>query len=250
MSIEKTVKKTPQQQQQQSRSGPGGRPGQQGRPGGPGGRGGRQGDRPRRPRREPVVEVWEPKTILGKKVASGEITSMEEIYEKGYRILESGIVKKLLPDLKTEVIDVGLIQKMTPNGQSTRFKALVAAGNQNGWLGIGLGKSKQMRIAIEKANNAAFLNVVPVNLGCGSWECRCDRKHSVPFTVKGKSGSVTIEILPGPKGLGLVAGGKIRNLLKLAGVKDAWTHTSGSTATMSSTSKALLACLRQTWSQG
>ena len=106
MSIEKTVKKTPQQQQQQSRSGPGGRPGQQGRPGGPGGRGGRQGDRPRRPRREPVVEVWEPKTILGKKVASGEITSMEEIYEKGYRILESGIVKKLLPDLKTEVIDV------------------------------------------------------------------------------------------------------------------------------------------------
>jgi len=226
---------------------------QQGRSGGPPGRGGRpgqQGDRPRRPRREPVEEVWVPKTILGKKVASGEITTMEEIYEKGFRILESGIVKKLLPDLKTEVIDVGLIQKMTPNGQSTRFKALVAAGNQNGWLGIGLGKSKQMRIAIEKANNAAFLNVVPVKLGCGSWECRCNFCHSVPFTVKGKSGSVTIEIIPGPRGLGLVAGGKIRNLLKLAGVKHAWTHTTGSTATMNSTSKALLECLRQTWSQG
>jgi small subunit ribosomal protein S5 len=175
---------------------------------------------------------------------------MEEIYEKGLRIQEAGIIKKLLPDLKTEVIDVGLIQKMTPNGQSTRFKALVAAGNQNGWLGIGLGKSKQMRIAIEKANNAAFLNVSPIKLGCGSWECRCDQKHSVPFTVKGKGGSVTIEILPGPRGLGLVAGGKIRNLLKLAGVKDAWTHTNGSTATMNSTSKALLECLRQTFSQG
>jgi len=256
MSIEKTVKKTPQQMQ--SRGGPGGRPGGPGgrpggpggRPGGPGGRGGRQGDRPRRPRREPVVEVWEPKTILGKKVASDEITTMEEIYEKGYRIQEAGIIKKLLPDLKTEVIDVGLIQKMTPNGQSTRFKALVAAGNQNGWLGIGLGKSKQMRIAIEKANNAAFLNVSPIKLGCGSWECRCDEKHSVPFTVKGKGGSVTIQILPGPRGLGLVAGGKIRNLLKLAGVKDAWTHTNGSTATMNSTSKALLECLRQTFSQG
>jgi len=249
MSIEKTVKKTPQQQQ--SRGGFGGRPGGPGgRPGGPGGRGGRQGDRPRRPRREPVVEVWEPKTLLGKKVASDEITTMEEIYEKGYRIQEAGIIKKLLPDLKTEVIDVGLIQKMTPNGQSTRFKALVAAGNQNGWLGIGLGKSKQMRIAIEKANNAAFLNVSPIKLGCGSWECRCDQKHSVPFTVKGKGGSVTIEILPGPRGLGLVAGGKIRNLLKLAGVKDAWTHTNGSTATMNSTSKALLECLRQTFSQG
>ena len=227
------------------------RPGSQGgRPGSQGGRPGSQGDRPRRPRREPVVIPWVPKTILGKKVDSGEITTMEEIYEKVYRIQEAGIIKKLLPDLKTEVIDVGLIQKMTPNGQSTRFKALVAAGNENGWLGIGLGKSKQMRIAIEKANNAAFLNVSPVKLGCGSWECRCDQKHSVPFKVKGKGGSVTIEILPGPRGLGLVAGGKIRNLLKLAGLKDAWTSTKGSTTTMNSTSKALLECLRQTFSQG
>jgi len=227
------------------------RPGSQGgRPGSQGGRPRGQGDRPRRPRREPVVIPWIPKTILGKKVESGEITTMEEIYEKGYRIQEAGIIKKLLPDLKTEVIDVGLIQKMTPNGQSTRFKALVAAGNENGWLGIGLGKSKQMRIAIEKANNAAFLNVSPVKLGCGSWECRCDQKHSVPFKVKGKGGSVTIEILPGPRGLGLVAGGKIRNLLKLAGLKDAWTSTKGSTNTMNSTSKALLRCLRQTFSQG
>ena len=231
--------------------GQGGRPGGYGgRPGGYGGRPGGQGDRPRRPRREPVVIPWVPKTILGKKVDSDEITTMEEIYEKGYRIQEAGIIKKLLPDLKTEVIDVGLIQKMTPNGQSTRFKALVAAGNENGWLGIGLGKSKQMRIAIEKANNAAFLNVSPVKLGCGSWECRCEQKHSVPFKVKGKGGSVTIEILPGPRGLGLVAGGKIRNLLKLAGLKDAWTSTKGSTTTMNSTSKALLQCLRQTFSQG
>ena len=57
-----------------------------GRPGGPGGRPGGQGDRPRRPRREPVVIPWIPKTNLGKKVESGEITNMEEIYEKGYRI--------------------------------------------------------------------------------------------------------------------------------------------------------------------
>ena len=213
-------------------------------------RGGRPGERPRRPRRERVEPEWIPKTILGKKVASGEITTMDEIYKKGFRIQEAGIIKKLLPDLKTEVIDVGLIQKMTPNGQSTRFKALVAAGNENGWLGIGLGKSKQMRIAIEKANNAAFLNVSPVKLGCGSWECRCDQKHSVPYKVRGKGGSVTIELLPGPRGLGLVAGGKIRNLLRLAGIKDAWTFTKGSTATMNSTSKALLECLRQTFSQG
>ncbi len=217
-----------------------GRPGQ-GRPG--------QG-RPRRERKPVEEKVWIPKTNLGKKVVSGEINSMEEILSNGLRIQEAGVVKKLLPDLKTEVIDVGIIQKMTPNGQSTRFKALVAAGNENGWLGIGMGKSKQMRIAIEKANNAAYLNVSPVKLGCGSWECRCDQKHSIPFKVRGRGGSVTIEILPAPRGLGLVAGGKIRNLLRLAGIKDVWTTAKGSTATMNSTSKAVLQCLRHTFSQG
>jgi len=206
--------------------------------------------RPRKDRPKREEAPWIPLTILGKKVAAEEIKSLEEIISSGARIQEAGIVKKLLPDLKTEVIDVGIIQKMTPNGQSTRFKAMVAAGNENGWLGIGQGKSKQMRIAIEKANNAAYLNVSPIKLGCGSWECRCENKHSVPFKVRGKGGSVTIEIIPGPRGLGLVAGGKIRNLLKLAGLKDAWTTAKGSTPTMNSTSKAVLACLRQTFSQG
>ena len=205
---------------------------------------------PPRRRRQEEEEVWIPKTSIGKRVLTGEINSMEEILSKGLRIQEAGIVKKLLPDLKTEVIDVGIIQKMTPNGQSTRFKALVAAGNENGWLGIGMGKSKQMRIAIERANNSAYLYVSPVKLGCGSWECRCDQKHSVPFKVKGKGGSVTVEIIPAPRGLGLVAGPKIRNLLKMAGLKDAWTTAKGSTPTMNSTSKAVLECLRYTFSQG
>ena len=205
---------------------------------------------PPRRRYQKPEEVWIPRTSIGKRVIAGEINSMEEILSQGLRIQEAGIVKKLLPDLKTEVIDVGIIQKMTANGQSTRFKALVAAGNENGWLGIGMGKSKQMRIAIEKANNSAYLNVSPVKLGCGSWECRCDQKHSIPFKVKGKGGSVVIEILPAPRGLGLVAGEKIRNLLKLAGLKDAWTTAKGSTSTMNSTSKAVLQCLRQTFSQG
>ena len=200
-----------------------------------------------RQREEPV---WIPKTTLGKKVSLGEISSLEEIIQSGSRIQEAGIIKKLLPDLKSEVVDVGIIQKMTANGQSTRFKAIVAAGNENGWLGIGRGKSKQMRIAIEKATNQAYLNVSPIKLGCGSWECRCDQNHSVPFKVRGRGGSVTIEILPAPRGLGLVAGGKIKRLLELAGLKDAWTTAKGSTATMNSTSKAILQCLRQTFSQG
>jgi small subunit ribosomal protein S5 len=223
---------------QASQSKPGqSKPGQGGRGRGPPvyGRGppGAAAARPKRPRREPEVEVWVPKTILGKKVDSGEITSIEEILEAGLRIQESGI-----------------IQKMTSNGQSTRFKAIVAAGNENGYLGIGQGKSKQMRIAIEKATSQAFLNIQPIKMGCGSWECKCDQKHSVPFKVKGKGGSVTIEIIPAPRGLGLVAGGKIKRLLELAGLKDAWTTAKGSTPTMNSTSKAVLDCLRQTFSQG
>ncbi len=225
---------------QTTQQGTGQRPGQR-----PGQRTGQR--RPRPPRVEPP---WIPKTILGKQVATGEITSMAEILESGARIQEAGIIKKLLPDLKSEVVDVGIIQKMTANGQSTRFKAIVAAGNENGWLGIGKGKSKQMRIAIEKATNQAYLNVSPVKLGCGSWECRCEEKHSIPFKVRGRGGSVTIEIIPAPRGLGLVAGGKIKRLLELAGLKDAWTSAKGSTATMNSTSKAVLQCLRQTFSQG
>ena len=209
----------------------------------------RQEQRSRPPRREPE-QVWTPRTKLGALVATDKITSMKEIYENGYRIQEAGIIKKLLPGIKTEVIDVGIVQKQTTNGEYTRFKALVAAGDENGWLGIGQGKSKQMRIAIEKATNQAYLNVSPVKLGCGSWECRCEQPHSVPFKIRGRGGSVTVEVIPGPRGLGLVAGGNIRNLLKLAGLKDAWTKSTGSTNTMTSTSRAVLDCLRQTFSQG
>lgn len=207
--------------------------------------------RPPQQRRSREEEApWIPQTELGRRVAAGEVTTMSEILENGIRIQEAGIIKKLIPDLETEVVSVGMIQKMTANGQSTRFKAIVAAGNSNGWLGIGQGKSRQIRVAIEKATNHSYLNVNPIKLGCGSWECKCDQKHSIPFKVRGRGGSVTIEIFPAPRGLGLVAGGKIRRLLELAGLKDAWTSAKGSTTTMTSTSTALLECLRQTFSQG
>ena len=54
---------------------------------------------------------------------------------------------------------------MTSNGQSTRFKAIVATGNENGYLGIGQGKSKQMRIAIEKATSQSLINVQSYQIG-------------------------------------------------------------------------------------
>lgn len=193
---------------------------------------------------------WKPRTKLGILVAANKITSMDEVFENGYRIQESEIIRTLLPDIRNEVVHVGIVQKQTDAGEMTRFNAIVAAGNESGWLGIGKGKASQMRTAIDKATNAALLNVIPIKLGCGSWECRCNQSHSVPFRVEGKGGSVKIEILPGPRGLGIVAGENIRNLLKLSGIKDAWTRSYGSTNTMSSTTKAIYNALRSTYSVG
>ena len=201
-------------------------------------------------RREEQISEWKPRTKLGILVAEGKIKSVDEVFENGYRVQESEIIRSLLPDIRKEVISVGIVQKQTDAGEMTRFKAIVAAGNEGGWLGIGKGKAAQMRSAIDKATNAALLNVIPIKRGCGSWECRCNQLHSVPFTVEGKGGSVKVEILPGPRGVGIVAGENIRNLLKLAGIKDAWTKTYGSTSTMSSTSQAIYNALRSTYSVG
>ena len=70
------------------------------------------------------------------------------------RIHESEIVKHLIPDMKTQVVHVGIVQKQTDAGEMTRFDSLVAIGNEAGWFGLGKGKAAQMRIAIDKATNA------------------------------------------------------------------------------------------------
>ena len=182
--------------------------------------------------------VWVPRTKLGKLVNEGKVTSLEEIFKTGQRVREAEIVKKLLPDLRNEVVGVSVVQKQTDAGELTRFAAVVAVGNGAGWFGVGKGKAALTREAIDKATNNALLNIIPVKLGCGSWECRCGTTHSVPYKIRGKAGSVTVEILPGPRSLGLVAGPALKNLLQLAGVKDAWIRTFGSTNTMSSLANA------------
>jgi len=197
---------------------------------------------------ERAVQPWTPKTRLGSLVAEGKITSLEEIFESGMKIKEPEIVKKLLPDLKTILIGAGIVQKQTDAGELTRFSAVIALGNEGGWFGVGKGKASQMRLAIDKATSIALLNIIPVKLGCGSWECRCMAPHSLPFKTIGKCGSVKIVIIPGPRGLGLVAGEKVRNLLSLAGIKDAWTRTYGSTSTVSSIAYAVYDALKRTHS--
>ena len=195
-------------------------------------------------RRDDAAEVWVPKTKLGTLVNDGKISSLEEIFRSGQRVREAEIVKKLVPDLRNEVVGVRVVQKQTDAGELTRFAAVVAVGNGAGWFGVGKGKAMQTREAIEKATNAALLNIIPVKLGCGSWECRCGRPHSVPYKIRGKAGSVAVEVIPGPRALGLVAGPALKNLLQLAGVKDAWIRTFGSTNTMTSLANAVYDAFR------
>lgn len=200
---------------------------------GPGGRGGG------RRRDEERQQPWVPRTKLGKMVSEGKITSLEEVFQQGWKIREPEMVKTLLPELSSEVVSVGIVQKQTDAGELTRFGAVVAIGNGNGWFGVGKGKAAQMKSAIDKATNDALLNVIPVKLGCGSWECRCGRKHSVPYRITGKAGSVRVDLLPAPRALGTVAGPALTNLLALAGVKDVWVRTFGSTNTLSSLANAV-----------
>jgi small subunit ribosomal protein S5 len=216
-----------------------------GSPGGPPASEGAPDRRRERRRDREEQQPWVPKTRLGVLVSTGKITTLEEIFESGQKIKEAEIVKLLAPDMKTNVVSVGIVQKQTDAGEVTKFAAVVAVGNEGGWFGVGRGKAVQMRNAIDKATNDAFLNLIPVKLGCGSWECRCGRLHSVPFRISGKGGSVRVDIIPGPRGLGLVAGETVRNLLTLAGVKDAWTRTYGSTSTMSSIANAVYDALKR-----
>ena len=190
---------------------------------------------------------WIPKTKVGRMVQAGQIVSLEDIFTQGLKIKEPEIVDVLLPGLKQEVLGIGFVQKQTDAGEKSRFKAIVAVGNGTGFLGVCGGKARQVRSAIDKATLQAKLDVVPIKRGCGSWECGCGQAHSIPFRVRGKTGSVGIEIIPGPRGLGLVGGETPKTILTLAGVKDCWTRSFGSTGTLGSMAYAVYEALRSTY---
>jgi len=196
---------------------------------------------------EERVGEWMPRTSLGKMIQEGRITSIEEIFMEGLKIREPEIVDVLLPDLQEEVINISLVQKQSDAGEKSRFKAIVAVGNRDGYLGLGSGKAKQVRTAIEKAATDARLKIIPVRRGCGSWECGCGKPHSLPFQVKGKCGGVEIVLVPGPRGLGVVASEAAKVILRLAGVKDCWTKSYGSTKTVPSFAYAIFDALQKTY---
>lgn len=202
---------------------------------------------PQRESRSDHLEQWVPRTRLGKMIQEGKISSIEEVFQAGLQIRESQIVDALIPDLQEEVINVNLVQKQTDAGEKSRFKAVVAVGNRDGYIGMGSGKASQVRNAIEKAATDARLKIVPVRRGCGSWECGCGRPHSVPFQIEGTTGGVRVVFVPGPRGLGLVASEVAKVILGLAGVKDCWTRSYGSTRTIPSFAYAVFDALKQTY---
>jgi len=198
--------------------------------------------------RDEKVEGWMPRTRLGKMILEGQISSMEEVFTEGLKIREPEIVDVLLPDIQEEVINISLVQKQTDAGEKSRFRAIVVVGNRDGYVGLGSGKAGQVRTAIQKAAVDARLNVTPVRRGCGSWECGCGKPHSLPFQVRGEYGGVEIVLIPGPRGLGLVANEAAKIILGLAGVKDCWTRSYGSTRTIPSFAYAIFDALQKTYS--
>jgi small subunit ribosomal protein S5 len=189
---------------------------------------------------------WKPKTELGKKVKSGEMTDINEIIDNKTAVLEADIIDVLVPGLEKDLLMIGQskgkfgggqrrvfrqTQKKTREGNKPKFATLAVVGNRNGVVGIGYGKSKETVPAREKAFRNAKLNLIRIRKGCGSWECGCGTPHSIPFKVEGKCGSSKIILMPAPKGTGLCIEKECGKILALAGIKDVWSRTYGQTRT-------------------
>lgn len=189
---------------------------------------------------------WVPRTRLGKMVENGEIKTISDALRTRLPLREPEIVDILLPDLKDEVLDVNMVQRMTDSGRRVRFAVTTVVGNGNGYVGLGRAKGKEVGPTIRKSIDNAKVNIIEVKRGCGSWECGCGTPHSFPFTVSGKEGSVEVTFKPAPRGIALAVGDVTKPILKLAGIKDAWAFTKGHTKTTTNYASAAFEALKHT----
>ena len=196
-------------------------------------------------RKKNVIDVsaWKPKTSLGKIAKEGKIT-LDEILDNGLMPLESEIIDALLSNQSVDLLFVGQskgkfgggqkrvfkqTQKKTQEGNKPKFATIAVIGSKDGYVGIGYGKSKETVPAREKAIRNAKLNLIKIKRGCGSWYCGCKEPHSIPFTVRGKCGSVIVELIPAPKGTGLCLENECKKVLAQAGISDVWSKSFGQT---------------------
>lgn len=187
-------------------------------------------------------EEWIPKTALGKLVKARKITSLDQIFKASLRIREPEIVDFLCgSNIKEEVLPVKSVQKQTTAGQKTRIKVVAVVGDGMGHVGCGTMKAKEAASAIRGAIARAKCAIRPVRMGL--WDGTEGEPHTVATKGSGKCGSVTVSVIPAPRGAGITAGKINRKIIELTGIKDIYTASYGSTTTTENFARATIAAL-------
>jgi len=210
--------------------------------------------------KEEIILGWQPKTKLGIEVKDGKIKNIDEILNKNKKILEPEIVDMLL-NTKSDLLSIGQskgkfgggkrrawrqTQRKTQEGNVPTFSTMAVIGDENGHIGIGSGRAKETLPARDKAIRKAKLNVAIVKRDCSGFDCSCNELHTIPFKITGKAGSVRVTLIPAPQGTGLVVANELKKILKLAGIKDIYSRTSGKKRTTFNLAKACIDALRKT----
>ena len=144
-------------------------------------------------------------------------------------------VEKPKSDLEDKVIAINRVTKVVSGGRQFRFSATVVVGNRKGKVGIGIGKAKEMPDAVKKATQAASKNLINVEL--------IDNR-TIAHEIIEKEGAVRVMLKPAKEGTGVKAGGPVRDVLELAGVKDVLSKSLGS-STKINMARATLNALRK-----